>query len=221
MKTILLFFFPFLLFYQAQAQRVVYDVNHHRQVMDNYASRFVAEQLHQNNLQAIATSVKNIELNFGSIVLMQDAIYRSLVEVNATLKQGILVKNMGVYISQILGYSNDMVSMAQDEPYLLLFAEEYSIHARGRVIDMANEVANLILQGGKGMMMDFTKRDELLKKVIDELIILRGASYGALNSMRFAKRNGVLKKLNPLQNYINRDKQLVNDIIFKYKYLQK
>ncbi len=221
MKNLIKYGLPFLIFFQVQGQTIVFDKNHNDQVWDNYRMRVTNETIHQNNLQVISTSIKNIELNLGAVFVIQDAVYRSLTEVNAGLKQGIMVKNMSQYTNDILKYSNEMVTMATNEPYLLLFAEAYSIHSRGRVIDMATEVSDIILKGGKELMMDFTKRDALLRKITDELVLLRGMSYGAMNAMKFAKQNGVLKKLNPLQNYINRDKQLVDEIIFKYKYIQK
>lgn len=221
MKTLFICCIFILLIYEVKAQLVVYDKQHHEQVMDNFSFRQPVEMVHTSDLKGIKTRIQNVGGNLGAIVLLQNAIYNSLVEVNSALKQGIMVKNMAVYTNQILGYCNEMISLSQGEPYLLLFAEDYSISARRRVIEFAQEVANLVLKDGKETMMDFTKRDQLLKRVTEELILLRGASYGALNSMRFAKRNGVLKKLNPLQNYINKDKQLIDEILFNYKYLRK
>lgn len=203
------------------AQTIVFDEGHFRQVLDNQAVRTTAENIHQNNLGSIKNSINSINANVSSVVLVQDVIYRSLTEVNEGLKDGLMVKNMTGYVSDIIRNCNKMVDVAKDEPYLLLFAEKQLQWSKARVTDMVLEMNDFILKEGMDAMMDFSKRDYLLDKVNVELIILRASSYRALRSMHYAKMNGLLKSLNPYQGFINRDKGLVNEIIRNTNYLKK
>lgn len=210
-----------LLCSKVSAQRVVYDKNHLNQVLANQAVRLSAEQAHQSNLKSIETSVKSINLNVASVVLIQDVIYRSLTEVREGLRDGLQIKNMAIYVSDVLKYSNQMIDQAKDEPYLLLFAEENMQWSKRRLLALTEEVNKLVLTGGKEVMMDYVKRDELLDMINHELILLRASVYRAYRAMYYAKQNGLLKSLNPYKNFIERDKDLVNEIFRNYNYLQR
>jgi len=210
-----------LLCFKVSAQRVVYDKNHLNQVLANQAVRLSAEQAHQSNLKSIETSVKSINLNVASVVLIQDVIYRSLTEVREGLRDGLQVRNMAIYVSDVLKYSNQMMDQAKDEPYLLLFAEENMQWSKRRLLALTEEVNKLVLTGGKEVMMDYVKRDELLDMINHELILLRASVYRAYRAMHYAKQNGLLKSLNPYKNFIERDKDLVNEIFRNYNYLQR
>ena len=115
------------------AQTIVFDEGHFRQVLDNQAVRTTAENIHQNNLGSIKNSINSINANVSSVVLVQDVIYRSLTEVNEGLKDGLMVKNMTCYVSDIIRNCNKMVDVAKDEPYLLLFAEKQLQWSKARV----------------------------------------------------------------------------------------
>jgi hypothetical protein len=210
-----------LLCFKVSAQRVVYDKNHLNQVLANQAVRLSAEQAHQSNLKSIETSVKSINLNVASVVLIQDVIYRSLTEVREGLRDGLQVRNMAIYVGDVLKYSNQMMDQAKDEPYLLLFAEENMQWSKRRLLALTEEVNKLVLTGDKEVMMDYVKRDELLDMINHELILLRASVYRAYRAMHYAKQNGLLKSLNPYKNFIERDKDLVNEIFRNYNYLQR
>lgn len=221
MKNFIVLLISILCLNTVYAQTVVHDKNHFQQVLANHSVRLAAEQVHQSNLKNIEQSIQNINLNLASVVLVQDVVYRSLTEVKEVLNDGLMVKNMGLYVSDILRHGNELKSIAESDPYLLLFAEESIQWSRARVISLVEEVSNFILKNGRDAMMDYSKRDYLLKIINQELILMRSALYKATRSMYYAKRNGLLKSLNPYQYYINRDKDLVNQIIRNTNYLKK
>lgn len=203
------------------AQTVVFDQRHFEQVTENQIVRSAAEAGHQNNLNSIRNSINNINANMTSVVLIQDVMYRSLTEVNEALKDGLMFKNMTGYVSDIISNCNRMLVEAQGEPYLLLFAESQLQWSRARVTDMVLEMNDFILKEGMEAMMDYSKRDYLLDNINVELVLLRASTYRALRSMHYAKMNGLLKSLNPYQDFINRDRSLVNEIIRNTNYLKK
>jgi hypothetical protein len=61
----------------------------------------------------------------------------------------------------------------------------------------------------------------LLKKITTTLQILDGLAYGAWRAMYWAKELGIIASVNPWENYINKDKYFVQEIINNAKYLKQ
>ena len=203
------------------AQRVVFDRAHFNIINENSMIRNTAELTHNQYLNKINTSLDDINVNVGSVVIAQNLIYSGLANVNSALKNGLAVKDMAYIIADIIKYSAQMVKMAKNEPYLLLFAEEMARTTKGRAITLVNEVSGFVLKEGSNILMDYNSRDLLVRHITQELQLLSGLTYGAWKAMYWAKVNGVFKFLNPFASFVNQDKSIVNDIIRKSKYLNQ
>lgn len=70
-------------------------------------------------------------------------------------------------------------------------------------------------------MISYNARDELLTMVYTELQMINAYILAVRNSMYWAKVNGVLRKLNPYQTYINQDINLINRILIQKKTLER
>ena len=68
--------------------------------------------------------------------------------------------------------------------------------------------------------MDYEKRDALLRKIVLELRVMRALAYSMHRSMYYAKLRGILRSVNPYSEFINRDRRMVDDIIYKVKILK-
>lgn len=203
------------------AQRVVFDRAHFNIINENSAVRYSAELTHNQYLNKINNSLDDININVGSVVIAQNLIYNALANVNSALKNGLAVKDMAYIVADIINYSAQMIEMAKNEPYLLLFAEEMGRTTKGRAIALVNEVSGFVLKEGNNILMDYNSRDLLLRKITQELQLLSGLTYGAWKAMYWAKVNGVFKTMNPFASFVNQDKSIVNDIIRKSKYLNQ
>ena len=89
-----------------------------------------------------------------------------------------------------------------------------------RALALVTDVSGYVLKEGSNVLADYNSRDQLLKKVTQQLQILDALAYGAWRAMFWAKERGILASINPWQNYINRDKLFVQQIIGNAKYLQ-
>jgi hypothetical protein len=89
-----------------------------------------------------------------------------------------------------------------------------------RAITLLDDVSGYILKEGNNVLADFNSRDQLLKKVTDQLHILDGLAYGAWRTMFWANQRGIIASVNPYQNWINHDKNFVAQIIGNAKYLK-
>lgn len=205
---------------QAEAQRIVFDKKHFQTVNENAVARQAAELTHNQYLEKIDQNLQTINGNVGSVVVAQSIIYDGLSNVNSALKNGLAVQQLGTIVTELINYSNQMVQMGRSEPYLLLFAEDFGNQMKARSFRLVTEVSGFVLKEGSNVLADYNSRDQLLRKVTQELQLLVSLAYGAWKAMYWAKERGLFRSLNPFSDFINQDKNHVEDIIRKAKYLR-
>jgi len=200
---------------------VVFDPGHFAIVNENGAVRLAAENTHNSYLNTIRNRLDDINVNVSSVVLVQTLIHNSLTQVNQALKSGIAAAQIIQISSEIVQESNAMIAIASSEPYLLLFAEDVARQMKSRGINLVSEVSAFVLREGSNVLMDYEKRDALLRKIILELKVMRALCYSMGRSMYWAKVNGVLKTANPYRNFVNQDARMAEDIIRNYQLLKQ
>ena len=199
---------------------IIMDTKHLAIVNENGAVRLAAEQTHNNMLGNIRGSIDDINVNLSSVVLVQDMIHRSLTQVDRALKSGRSLLHIARIVQDIAAHSSKMLETAKDEPWLLLFAEDAARQMKTRGINLAAEVSDFVLREGGNVLMDYEKRDQLLRKIMLELKVIRALVFSMERSIYWAKMNGLLKSANPYQNFINMDKRKADEIIRNYKLLK-
>ena len=204
----------------ALAQEYVFDPQYFASVEANQAVRSTAEETHNQYLGKINNNINTININMGSVVLAQSIIYNGLANVNSALKDGIAVKNMAVITGDMISYLQQCLALAKAEPYLLLFASNIEQQMQVRAIALVTDVSAYVLKEGDNVLADYNGRDQLLKKVTQQLQILDSLAYGAWRAMFWAKERGILASINPWENFINKDQLFVQQIIGNAKYLQ-
>lgn len=203
------------------SQRLVYDAGHHAIITENAFVRTSAALGHQSYLEKIENSLNHINLNAASVVTAQELIHSGLSTVNGALRNGLMLQSMFRTCDQIIIYSQGMVEMGRKEPYLLLFAEDMAREVALRSGRLITEVSGFVLKQGENVLMDYNARDELMKRISDELHIISGLCYGAWRAMYWTRERGIIRALNPFSGYIDSDKRMVEDILLKAKYLKK
>lgn len=221
-KQIFLFMlFAFCIKLSASAQQYVLDEKYLVSVEANQAVRMSAEQTHNQYLGKINNNIEDLNTNVGSVVLAQTIIYNGLSNVNSALKDGLEVKYMATITADMISYLNQALALGKSDPYLILFATNIANEMKLRAVGMVTEVSNYVLKSGDNVLADYNGRDQLLKKITNTLQILDGLAYGAWRAMYWAKERGIIASINPWQNYINKDKYFVQEIINNAKYLKQ
>ncbi|MGO3194756.1 MAG: hypothetical protein ACTIKE_12120 [Sphingobacterium sp.] len=198
---------------------VIIDAKHLAIVNENGAVRLASEMSHNSMLGKIQTNIDDINLNLSSMSLVQRMIYSGLADVNSIQKTGRSVMHVSRLLQEITSESAAMFAMAKDAPWLLLFAENTVRQLKDRGLALAWEVSNFVLKEGANVLMNYAKRDQLLRKIILELKVIRALLYSMQRSMFYAKINGIFYSANPYKDFINRDKRLAEDIIRNSKLL--
>ena len=222
MKKRFLFFLSAFAFYLSpcSAQQYVFDPKYFASVEANQAVRSSAEETHNQYLRKINNNIEDLNTNVGSVVLAQTIIYNGLSNVNSALKDGMEVKYMAIITADMISYLNQALALGKSDPYLILFATNIANEMKLRAVGMVTEVSSYVLKSGNNVLADYNGRDQLLKKITNTLQILDGLAYGAWRAMYWAKERGIIASINPWQNYINKDKYFVQEIINSAKYLQ-
>lgn len=207
--------------FSVHAQRLVFDRGHFAIVNENGAVRLAAENTYSNYQNTINNRLSDINVNLGAVVMVQSLILSSLREVDQGLKSAIAVRQIGSLVAEITLESNGMIAMASSDPHLLLFAEDVARQVKNRGIGLFSEVSTFVLKERENVLMDFEKRDALLKKIALELRVIRALVFSMKKSMYWAKINGIFHALNPYRTFINQDLRLADDILFKSKLLKR
>jgi hypothetical protein len=218
-----IFFLLFAIAFQLSAfsQEYVVDPQYLISVEANQAVRMSAEQAHNQYLGKIKSNIEDVNTNAGSVVLAQEMIYNGLANVNSALKDGLEVKYMATITADIISYLQQCLALAKGEPYLLLFASGMESEMQQRSLILISDVSGYVLKQGSNVLADYNGRDELLKKVTQQLQIIDSLAYGAWRAMFWAKERGIIASVDPFQDYINKDKNFVSQIILNAKYLHQ
>lgn len=220
MKYLLLLFSCFVVV-ESYGQTVIFDEAHFSIVNANAAVRNASEIGYHQSLDIIRQNTDDIILNSSSLALVQTMIVNSLTQINEGFKDAIQVRMIAETVLDISSISAEAFRLANDNPILFLFVEEYTVQAKNRSLNLATEVSSLILKEGDNLLMNYNVRDELLDSVQKELQVILALVLAAKNSIYWAKTNGIIRSLNPYQAYINRDLGLINEIIIKQKILTR
>src|SRR5690606_18290117 len=101
-----------------------HDAEHLAIVNENGAVRLASETAHNNMLSRIGDLTSDINVNLSSVVLVQRMIHRALTQVDEALKTGRSASHVAHLVEEIGRYTREMLDIAREEPWLLLFAED-------------------------------------------------------------------------------------------------
>lgn len=174
-----------------------------------------------NKLTLIQTGQLAVTGQLTAVNSLQKDIYKGLSQVSSIMSNLLAIKDIAEISSDIVTDVNKAATLAQNDPVLLLFAQQGATEFKTRATALSAEVSTFILQGGQSNLMDSGERAKLLNRIVSELSIIRGVAYGMYRTMYYAKMRGILKSLNPYSGFINIDRQIGDNIIQNSKTLKQ
>lgn len=213
--------FPLLLGKSSFAQTVVFDRDHFAIVNENGFARISSEMMMQITIDEMNQSLKNIKINTSALVLTQQLIHRSLTQVDQGLKTALTVKEISSLSAEIFSASQEVIGFASRHPHLLLFAEQVSSQLKDRGLRLVKEVSQLALKEGENLLLNFERRDALVKKISLELKLIRALVFSLHKTMFWAAQRSFFMQINPFKDFVNTDRRLAGQIILNYKTLKR
>lgn len=149
----------------------------------------------------------------------QKKMYNGLLYVSSTVKNAYQIIECYQLLQKIYDYESKMLSEAQQNPLALTFSLKYQELMITKAIQYYNDIDQLILkEDDDKLLMDAGERTRLLNRVLADLNVLAGYTYSAYLKVHWAVINGVFNTLNPFASYVNKDKQIVDDVLKKMKF---
>lgn len=207
---------------RTQAQmyyQLYYDNKHYAAVTANNMYRMVHESIMTSQTENIKENLDKINQNVAKVVLVKNQIYNSLVNVNEALKDGKELIYITKLVREIADESSRLGQMAVGNPLFVAFAEKEARRVLTQSVNIFSDVNQYVLKSSKDLMMNYNTRDELLRSLTHRLKLLRAEIYWTGQIIYYAKLNGIWSSLNPFKNYINQDLSIIQDIIWKSKFL--
>lgn len=172
------------------------------------------------------TEIRNYQIliddRMRQINKLQEKTYDYLSKVNSVVKTGKDIIYASDIVIDIGKYQNQAREAAKGEPELLLVVAKTEYELISRSVDLMLYIYNMALKGGEQNLLDNKQRIDLVTHVVSELRIMRGLAYSISRQVRTAKRNGVLKTLNPRTfRYITNNQKIVDRLINDIEFIKK
>lgn len=199
------------------SQMAVWDIGTMETLIKNHKVQHSSFTSIKNKESQIAAIQKTISEKMVQIEYFQSKFYNSLKSVEAILKSGKDIIYCVDIAKDIGKYQKLMISLAKDDPKLLVVAAKTELQLVNRTSDMTSYIYQVALNGTDVNLMDNAQRLDMLKYVIKELRFMRALSYSVCRQMKTARRNGVLQTLYPGQfKYKDSRGKLVKQLLDDY-----
>src|SRR5690606_13543234 len=104
--------------------------------------------------------------NLASLTLAETVWFKSLGKVDQAMINSIQVKHILNLLSSVQAEGAEVLAVAEDDPSLLLFAEQYVRQAREKGVALVNQLSSFVLQEGNNILINYNVRDELLTEIL-------------------------------------------------------
>lgn len=176
----------------------------------------------QNNTVKKMDKLTELQLWTASQMVLvnktQDKIYKGLKEVDGSVKNGLQIKRIFFNLGKTVGYMDDVYDEVADNPEYSVFATKSVNVVVNKVTDIYADVADIINDSETNLAFTGDRR-RLLYSIEHNTKLLNIYLITVTLTIRRAKRKGFWKSINPLQTYINTDKQIFNSILSNSSYL--
>jgi len=150
--------------------------------------------------------------------------YRELQDRYHALGTIIDAANIGIQASPMLNrivqHQAGIYQIARQNPLLISLAYQAEIEFSGKGRSLVNFLVGLCASIGPVNQMKASDRKILFDYILAELSNLQDLSYSLLTNMQYCQGMGLARSLNPFQNYIDQDKEIIRDIFNNAKYLK-
>src|SRR5690606_35346095 len=116
--------------------------------------------------------------------------FKSLGKVDQALENSIQVKQILRLLSSVQAEGAEVLTIAKNDPSLLLFAEQYVTQAREKGIILINQLSSFVLQEGKNTLINYNVWDELLMEILKRLREVYGQLLAINQSMYWTSIHG-------------------------------
>jgi len=178
-------------------------------------------QVTARNRQAVATANEQANL---TLLDKLKTVYRNLQQRYNTLGTALETVQAGTYaapmIRRIVSNQAQIISLANRNPALVLIGYQAGVDFASRAERLYRFLSGLVISYEDINQMKASDRKILFDYALLELSTVQDLSGNMLSIMENASAVSAIRYLNPFQEYVDVDKDLVKDILNNAKYLK-
>ena len=148
---------------------------------------------------------------------VQDKVYKGLSEAGGTIQNAIQVKNIGEEIKQCAEYSKNISQLVERHPQYAIFGAKATQRCYEQTLKIANEMSN-ILADGETNLATAGDRYRVLDNIEHQVRMLKIYLISVQLALENAEYAGFWRSINPFQGYIDTDKDIIQNIMQKFKH---
>ncbi|WPO84645.1 hypothetical protein SD427_18780 (plasmid) [Chryseobacterium sp. JJR-5R] len=148
---------------------------------------------------------------------IQNKILKGLKEVSGTLQNGIQVQQIYAELNKCYKYSSEVVQLASAHPEYAIFGAKASQKTYEQSLKIVTDVSD-ILASGELNLATAGDRYKILFNISENVKNLKLWLLAIKLKLEKANRLGFWNSINPFAGYINTDKSIVENIMYKYKH---
>lgn len=160
-----------------------------------------------------------VGLGVNRLEQTQQKLLKGFQEVNTTITNGIQVVNISKEIVRIYQVAEDLTELIGDYPEYAVFGIKATEQAYQHAIEIGAEVTSIIQNTDGKNLMSAGDRLRILEKIYHKVSHFRFLLQVIEYNIRYAIRLGWWRAINPFQGYINTDKNIIENIMVRYKYI--
>jgi hypothetical protein len=191
--------------------------------------QLIPQSIDENKLQVKAKNqqASNSANEQANLTLLDKLkkVYRDLQNRYNTLGTVINIADIGIYatpmVTRIISNQRQIIALTSAHPALLPLGLQTEIEFAEKAKDLAGYVAGLSLSYGDVNQMRASDRKLLFDYVLEQLSEIQQLSGTLVVTLQNSNLNLILRSINPFQNYIDRDRSIVQEILSNARYLQQ
>lgn len=148
---------------------------------------------------------------------IQDKVHKGLREVSGTVQNGVQVMNIYNSIDRCVTYSTQLSNIVSQYPEYAVFGVAATQKTYQEVLNLTTEISDILASGDLNLATA-GDRKKVLSQLDHRIKMLRIYILGIKMKIEHAIYIGFWKSINPFQQYINTDKDIVQNIMYTYKH---
>ncbi len=149
---------------------------------------------------------------------LQKKVYKGLREVSGTLQNAMQVKSIYANIKDCHRYSTQIKDLVKQKPMYAVFGAKATQKSYEQLLKIGSEVSTLLTASDTNLATA-GDRYKMLARLENEVRKLKLWLITVTLHLERAIRIGFWRSINPFQGYINTDKDIVENIMYKFNHL--
>ena len=150
------------------------------------------------------------------VVTIHEKIYQNLYNINSLFSQSKQIKYIKDYVFSIIGNLKKMNKLAVENPQYSFWLKKETDQVYSKVLSIIEERKAFLTEDRK-RLMDSADRDALLDRIYMKLRLLNVSILNVINMIEFNKSRAYIYSIPVFNNFVEHDKQLVEEIMQKYR----